>query len=375
MIRDDDHWLELADSFYSAAIGECAWETALEKLAAATGSRSGELIGIGAGGAIPFNILTNIDPSFQDAFLAVGGGDPAVNPRIRLGSAAPVLKVITEADFVVPSREQRSPMQAEFDEFVRRWDVPSICLTPLEKRDELVVGLAVVRSRREGHIRNEQRAAFTALAPHVRAAVRTHLALGNEGAALIVGVLDALSIAAFICDRRGRVRSLTPAAENLVSRDTPLRLVRGELRGIEPDSDKQLADAIAEAARFVPTPSRTALRTVILRGKSSDAAPLVLDIVALPKHAQELLFTPRLLVVARGEHGTSARKAAILQAAYGLTAAETDIALHLAAGKKVEAIAAVRGATVGTVRIQIKSILAKVGVRRQTELLARLAGL
>ena len=56
----------------------------------------------------------------------------------------------------------------------------------------------------------------------------------------------------------------------------------------------------------------------------------------------------------------------------GFTSAETDIALQLARGQSTEAIAQHRKVAVGTVRAQIKSMLAKLGVSRQVEFVARL---
>ena len=82
MLRDDDHWLAVTDAFYSAALSQQGWYQALEGLAHATGSANGELIGLGANAAVPFNIFTNIDPAFVTDFVAAGGGDPALNPRV-----------------------------------------------------------------------------------------------------------------------------------------------------------------------------------------------------------------------------------------------------------------------------------------------------
>jgi DNA-binding CsgD family transcriptional regulator len=66
------------------------------------------------------------------------------------------------------------------------------------------------------------------------------------------------------------------------------------------------------------------------------------------------------------------RRRVILQSVYGMTAAETEIAVQLSTGKTVEAIAQARTVGIGTVRGQIKALLAKAGVSRQVELVARL---
>ena len=53
---------------------------------------------------------------------------------------------------------------------------------------------------------------------------------------------------------------------------------------------------------------------------------------------------------------------------YDLTFAESEITQHLALGRSLKEIAAVRGVTVATVRNQLKNIFEKTGTHRQLEL-------
>lgn len=372
MIRDDEHWLAVTDAFHEAAIDGNGWYGALEGLAQASGSQTGELIGIGVDAAIPINIMTNIDPGFHKAFAQARGGDPRVNPRVRAGMAAPVLKVMAECDFITADEYKRDP---HYQEFARPWDIPFICLATLERQHGMLIGLAVVRSQRQGHITQPQREAFTTIAPHVRAAVRTHIALEGQGAAILSGTMEALSIPAFVCDRLGLVRALTPAAEALVSSACGLQLRLGRLQATLPADAQRLNDAINAAAIGYTQPRSPLPRTIVVRTNEQDMAPLALDVIPLQARQHEFSFAPRVMIVARGQRGTQERRSAILQAAYALTAAETDIALQIAAGKTADAIAKQRSVAIGTVRLQIKSIFAKVGVNRQIELIARLTQL
>jgi DNA-binding CsgD family transcriptional regulator len=111
---------------------------------------------------------------------------------------------------------------------------------------------------------------------------------------------------------------------------------------------------------------------VIVHGPEG-TAPLVLDIIPLPSRALIATFDARVLVLARGIGANGdRRRSTLLQSVYGMTAAETEIALQLTQGKAPEAIAKQRNVSVGTVRAQIKALLAKAGVSRQVELVARL---
>jgi DNA-binding CsgD family transcriptional regulator len=203
------------------------------------------------------------------------------------------------------------------------------------------------------------------------------LALEHQGALLATGMLGDLSIAAFLCDRYGRVKASTPAAERLVSQHPALRLTHGSLVALQPRDAKTLSDAIEAAAHAGIGVGSAALRTVVLGLHAPGFAPLVLDVFAVrSRQAFEFSrFVPKVLIVARGPRGTDLQKGAVLKAVYGLTPAECEIALKLASGRGLDAIAAERAVTMLTVRHQVKSIMSKVGVSRQMELSALIAQL
>jgi DNA-binding CsgD family transcriptional regulator/PAS domain-containing protein len=367
MIRSD--WLSIIDTFHAAAIGAQSWEEALRGFADATGSRSAQLTGVGRDGSVLFSILTNIDPpAFHSMFAATA----TINPRVKAASGAPVLKVMAEADFITPEQCRRDRF---YQEVARPLDIPFMCFTTLERQDKAFIALGAIRSAREEHITGEQREIFAALAPHVRAAVRTRLALEGQGEAVLTGAMDALSIPVFVCDREGRVRSLTRAAEILVTTGRGLELKAGRLLGYRPDEEKALHEAIGAAILRRATPGPAVLRTVVVRGRDQNTAPLVLDVFPLPCQPYQFSFAPRVLVVARGPRGSKAGRMAVLQATYALTSAETQITEYLAEGRSAEFIAAARGVAVETVRTQIKAIMSKLGVSRQVELVVRLGQL
>jgi DNA-binding CsgD family transcriptional regulator len=369
MIRSDEQWLSIIDAFHSAAIGAQSWETALQGIADVTGSRSAQLTGVGHDGSVLFNVLTNIDsPAFYSMFAATA----TINPRVKAASAAPILKVIAESDFITPEECRRDQF---YQEVARALDVPFMCFTKLERQEAAFIALGVIRSQKEEHITGQQREIFAALAPHVRTAVRAQLALESRGVTVLTGAMDTLSIPVFVCDRTGRVGSLTQAAETLVTTGRGLQLKAGRLRTCWPEETKALDDAIEAAVIWRAQPGPAAVSTVVIRGRDLSTAPLVLDVFPLPSLPYQLTFASRVLVVARAPRGAKARRTAILQATYALTSAEIHITEYLVEGQSAEFIAAKRGVAVETVRTQIKAIMAKLGVRRQVELVVRLGEL
>lgn len=369
MIRSDEDWLNLADEFYKAGVMTNGWHRALEGLAAATGSRSAELICISADGTAPTHAVTNLDPEALQQFDQTRGGLPQVNPRVRAGFSAKLLDPVTESDFITPEEHRRHP---HYCEFAIPWDLPYICLTTLQREPGMTIGMSVLRSQREGHINAEQKRIFTTLAPHVRAAVRMQQMLGANAAALVAGTLDALSIAAFVCDVHGRVQRMTQAAEKLVSDGGPLRLRKGWLGCPQDNGDRALTVAIEQATRGAERPGNPLARSIVI---DSNDGPLILNVLPLPKAAIEFSLHPRVVVLVRSSNSNDTRRAEILTGVYGLTPAETQIALLLTQGKAAEVIACERRVSVGTVRAQIKSLLAKFGVSKQIELVARVSNL
>jgi DNA-binding CsgD family transcriptional regulator len=149
----------------------------------------------------------------------------------------------------------------------------------------------------------------------------------------------------------------------------------GRLQACWPEETKALNDAIEAAVIWRTQPGPAVLRTVVVRRRDHNTAPLVLDVFPLSSQAYRFNFAPRVLVVARSPRGSKAKRAAILRATYALTPAEIQITEYLAEGQSAELTAAKRGVAVETVRTQIKAIMAKLGVSRQVELAVRLSEL
>lgn len=362
MLRSDDEWLALADAFYTASLGD-DWYSALEALALATGSRAGELIGVGSDKSIPFNVVTDLGEDWRQDFIAIGGGDPSVNPFVRNGGRAPELHVLQSAEFITPEERRKSRFMVEF---ASRHDMAHICLSPLVKNDGGLVGLAVLRSTSQGEIDAKQREVFTTIAPHVRAAVRMQMALEHQGAELMAGALETVGQAVFICDRLGQVRAMTAKAESIVGVGKSLKLRRGVLTALSRSETAALHIAIAKAVRGSTVSEAPSVSTLAVRGV--DNGCVVLEVMPLPRREHTFGFEPRALVVCNQRRDCGDQIQSLLQSIHGLTTAEATVALMLAEGCSPERISAMRNTSLATVRTQIRAIYSKTGIHRQNEL-------
>jgi len=355
-------------SFESAALGAGSWITALEGLASATGSKTGELIGLGSDAAVPFNLFTGLAPEAPAEFLAANGGDIRVNSRVRVGGRAPELTILDESAFTTEADGRRF---TAYGDWIRRHDVPFICLSPLIHNENLTVGLSVGRSRRQGNITDEQKRAYALMAPHVRAAVRTQMSLESHGERLLAGALESAEIAAFVCDAAAGVRLMTGKAEAVVAAGCALGLRGGRLRARRDADDRALQLALQRAA----APDRRAgqvAQSILVLGQGAER--LVVQVDPLPATDWGLAIAPKVLVVVRSA-STRAVPMHVLLEAYDFTPTEAAIALDLAAGRSREAIAAARRVSLATVRQHIKAILQKAGVSREAELVLAIKAL
>lgn len=355
------------DRFAAVAFDPDSWVDALHAMAEATGSARGQLIGLGGPHAVPFNWVTGFPQDALREFVAIDGGNPAINPRVAADVAHPHAEILFETHYDAATACLKSDVYAEFSD---RHDIPYGCQTRLLGDNDNMVGLAVLRTRADGRTREADRAAFARIVPHVRAAVRLQLALEGEGARIIAGTLEAMSAAAFLCDEQGRVVDRTPAADALL-RDGRLRLSGRAIASPVDGETARLIHAIRAAAGpadgYPPLPAR-----IILRGYPG-APPLWAEVSRLPRHRMALGRGACALVIVRGHALDRVRLLGELRRSYDLSAAEADVALRLAGAENREEIAAARHVSLETVRAQIKALFAKMGVNREAELVALLA--
>lgn len=351
---------EVGNAFLAAPFAEDGWNVALRLFARRTGSTHAQLIGFGSQATL-FNIMPDIDPAYQREFVEIEAWRPEVNWRVAATGAT--LEVLSEAHYDVVRTHSGSDV---YEEHIRRWDGVHGCQTALIQGDGLLVGMAALRSERDGRTGKRDRKLFAAGATYALAAVRMQQAMAQRGGEMAAGAFDAIGVAAFLIDRHGAVAALSRAAETMVG-DTgegALCLRRGRLGAVRRDADAVLQPALDRAL------TGAAMQQYWIAASRDGASGVLCELFRLPQREWDFGFDPQVLVVARCAADIPASRAALLRAALGLTAAEAEIALGLANGNAREAIAAERGTSPQTLNTQIKSILRKGDVGREAELAA-----
>lgn len=194
-----------------------------------------------------------------------------------------------------------------------------------------------------------------ALAPHLRQAVQLagQLRHADGRRQRLEQHLDGLRCGLLLCDAQARVQWMNRSARTLTDGTRELLVHGGMLRARQPASTRALHDEIAlagPAPRFVAVGEGPQALHVALRaqGGTEQDVGVLLALTRTADAAQVPLEAwCRLL---------------------GVTRAEAALVATLAAGGTVEQHAVQRGVSPGTVRGQLKQVLAKTGTHRQADL-------
>jgi DNA-binding CsgD family transcriptional regulator/PAS domain-containing protein len=215
------------------------------------------------------------------------------------------------------------------------------------------------------------------LAPHIDLAMRTHRALfGARAESGIRGVmLDALPTAVITCNGDGKPVYMNRTAELILSERDGIMIQRGLLTGM----NGYIATQLSTLLRIACPTARGALPrpTVGPLARISGRSPYVVTAVPVAsiRESAGLHATAAMILLIHDPDKGSTVPADALRAIYGLTPAEAKLAMRLASGESVTEAADELGITTGTARIELKRVFAKMGARRQSDLVRMIAGI
>lgn len=182
--------------------------------------------------------------------------------------------------------------------------------------------------------------------------------------------LDRLSMGVILIDEEEGLGHLNRRAEQIVSKEDQLLIRRNQLSSPSVEPSNQLQKFIHEAVLTGRGLADHTGGSLLLAGKSEEN-PLRVLVVPVHTTQKNLEFhSPRICaaVYISPTHGPDNISAKTICILYGLTPAETRLALELTKGRALNSIAEEFGITKGTARIQLKSIFSKTGAKRQSEL-------
>jgi len=175
---------------------------------------------------------------------------------------------------------------------------------------------------------------------------------------------DAAGLAAAALTAKGRI--ITCNSSFCAYSDLLRPAAHGKLSITDHDLNRRLTEALAAVseashARSIPVPAR------------DGRPPLVVDVIPIFRQARDLFSEARHLLLVTPVRRPQTPSASLLQGLFALTFAEADSALRLFAGATVAEVAAHGGVEEDTIRKRLRSIFAKTGASRQSDLIALLS--
>ena len=240
-----------------------------------------------------------------------------------------------------------------------------ILLTLTLRRIEIVT---IWRTIDQGTMDEDCNRLLNLLFPHIQKALEIRQVLGvtQQRLAGAEAMADASSTATFLLTRQGCVIHSNAAADALVSDGSALTLQKGTLVATDKELRKTLRAVFLKTTSPVFAPSTPNPTHALSLARTDGRQPLQLLATPLPQTHRRSSGADLLLLVTDPQRSSSFPDS-VLRALYGLTPAETEVANGLLMGYSLEEIASLRHVALGTVRIQMKSLLSKTETSRQSE--------
>jgi DNA-binding CsgD family transcriptional regulator len=286
---------------------------------------------------------------------------------IRAERAVPLLlqgeKVVIDQDILTPRDMQRAGLYAEslipyglqWFAVIGFWAGPALW------------GLSIQRTRQEGPFEGNDKRILAGLSQRLTETAMLSQAVGR---AVLTGMTNAFALIdrpALALDRSGFVIDINSAAERIFDHEVCVRNRRLRLCNTQASG---ALDALID--RLATTPDTAALPAAPIVVQRRDRRPLVIRILPVNGAARTPFLGARVLLMLCDLDVERLPDAAVIAQAFGLSQAETRLALLVGGGLSATRAADELGVSHETARSHLKAVLAKTGTHRQSELVALL---
>jgi len=294
-----------------------------------------------------------------------------VNPRMRVHVS------LRPGQYALRNRDFFSADEAGFAELKER--VAAIGLGPFMSVSAPLPGgerVALVLHRDSNDDREfdaDEESFARALAPHLRQVLcfDARLRASESRAHELEAAIHQMRCGLVLCESDARVCWANPAAETLFARRDAVWPCAERLKASSATDTVTLRKMIADVAQN----DRGTAERILVLGRNSTTEPLQLMMqpVSAPNHttACGAARSGRVLVMLSSPHATPALPATLIERLFALSPAESRLTAALCRGQTVEDYARAAGVTLGTARFQLKQVLAKTQVPRQSELVRK----
>jgi DNA-binding CsgD family transcriptional regulator len=262
-----------------------------------------------------------------------------------------------------------------YNEFLRRFDTRQMACLATVGSQGTFEALSIYRGQSEDEFARDQLAVLQTIVPHLQTALYTRrklLALESRVSDLETA-LGAMGSAIVLIDRTGKTIFVNDAARAILAQGNGLFLHKSELIARNPKETSELQGLIARAVATAKKTDRYG--GGVMRVPRSARRPL--HVLVSPLRAADSLLPGKTAaaVFLSDPERQPAVPAKMLRTLFGLTSAESRLALSILEGNSLSEAAELHGVSRETVKSQINAVYSKTGTKRQGELIRLLGGL
>jgi len=368
--------LDLVEKIYSAALDGAHWPDALAALAELTGG-------------IDATLEIHDKPGRGPAFFVSGDRLPhdgvddylrhyaSVCPRIPHVASLACGSTSCDYDFISEREMDRSEF---YTDFLAPYDLRYFAVGSLFKRAGRLALVAVHRTPRQGHVETADLAVLKRSLPHLGRALDLHLRLRDHDRreTSLRALLDRLPQAVAVLDGRGRLLHANPTARSLLAKEDGVALCKGRIALADTRAARTLAAILGDLLKQDFRAELTAKGGRFAARRPSGKAAYMVTVHALAgatRVFEDDAGCAALFLADPDPDTVAAPDAAILADMFSLTPRETELAIALHRGHRLRDFATRRGVKLTTVRTHLRSLMAKTGTNRQSDLVRILAGI
>ena len=352
-----DEFSRLVSGIYRSAVSPADWVFALNEIRCAVGAIGGGLCTAEGPSRhltavnVPTEALTSYGQYYQHFDYVVAAVETGPVGLIRSGPELVGLKAGTEFE-----ADWMRPYHMDDGLFVRLTDGDtSTCLilaapkraTPFETTDRVTL--------------------VNALVPHLQLSLRTqhHVRELIDDHDDLAPAIDVLRHGIAILGANQLVVHLNSTAIRILGSNDGLRLRAGRVEALRAPVDAELRRSIDRAFTH---DDLDLWGGSVCCPRPSGQRSFVIHVMPVHHHTDTSPQIRRAIVVIIDPELKAEQPASLLRRLYGLTAAEADIALHIARGADLKQIAEELSVSITTVRKHLQHLYDKTGTHRQAEL-------
>ena len=355
---------DLIVDFHEAALCPELWRQTLQKTAdffKVTGTCLLSWPGAPDGAIWSSSLDEVMEPFFKEGWYA---------ENIRLQRAEKFREIsplLTESDLFTPEELDKLPFNAEFiNAHGFRWAAGAF----IASVGTTHAALSLERRASEEPFSKHELKALRAFLPHMSQAGQVAIRLAQVHSEGMLSAIENVGCAAVLIDFLGKVQRFNKPAERYIG--SLLQITGGQLTAPHKESDDALQRLIARLLQPSQIERTPELMAVLAR---PGRYPVLVYGMPIVRKARDIFqFSKAILVLVDPDKHLTPPELA-LQRGFNLTQAEIRLALAMAQGITVSEYADAHNVTIGTARVQLKSVMKKTGTHRQAEFVSLLARL